>query len=129
MRLTLIELLIFLGLFVPGAVIGFAVALVLAPDWIVCTAIGGVAAVVLLAPLIYRRFHFRPLFLPKCPHCRKRPEGYWIAESCWPREIVVCQACSGQTELWYQPGERTDFAGLPRLRLCWPWFVGIWSEL
>ena len=132
MRLTLIDLLVLLGLFVVGLVAGIALIHFLGyPALAPLELAMGVGAVVVFESPIYRRFQFRPLFLPRCPHCHKRPELYGIAGGGWPREVVVCGACRGVCHLWYDKDVPADevSADVPSLTLRWPYFIGLWHPL
>lgn len=133
MRLTLIDVLILFPppvagfLIVPSVLRGMGFSdsmLVLSP--LLC---GWFAASILLASSLYRRWHFRPLFLPRCPHCHKRPDTYRISESCWPREVLSCGSCHGSTEVWYHFRDRQNKTSneMPYLHLCWPYFLG-WDK-
>src|SRR5713101_3997593 len=128
MRLTGIDLLIILGLFVAGLLSGMAlVSFVGHPSLAPLGLAMGLVAVLAFASPIYQRCHFRPLFLPRCPHCHRRPEMYEIAGGGWPREVVVCGSCRGVCHLWYGrhiPPEEVS-ADVPSLSLRWPYFIGL----
>lgn len=87
----------------------------------------GVLFYLLFTPPIYRRFRLRPLFLPKCPHCKNRPFRYAVTENRWPRTVVVCGECGNMTELWRMPPASKDVSlTMPSLLLIWPQSVGRW---
>ena len=90
----------------------------------------GVLVFLAVTPTIYRRFRLLPLFLPVCPHCKKRPPGYWILESKWPRVHAKCGACQQLVELWWRRPAASDISTtMPSLVLSWPHSVGRWKEL
>src|SRR5208282_1582825 len=68
----------------------------------------GVLFYLVLTPPIYRRFSLLPLFLPKCPHCGVRPNGYRIEESRWASVVAVCAHCQKTTELWWRQPTMAD---------------------
>jgi len=85
---------------------------------------------VILAPPIYRHFGLLPLFLPVCPHCRRRPDGYHILEPEWPRIRVACGHCDGTLELWWRRPAPSDISRtMPSLLLSWPQSIGRWSPI
>ena len=131
MRLTLIDLLVLDALFLGGILVGALTAhFVGLHDWLFLAFGFGIAAIVAFASLIYQRFHFRPLFLPKCPHCKKRPSQFSTSESRWPRETVICADCHTSVELWYdQPASELVSTTMPSLRSHWPQFLGIWRPV
>jgi hypothetical protein len=125
MRLSLIDIVIFGVLFLIGAGAAWVIACLTNPQWfglfgLLC----GAVSILLCASPIYRRFCFRPLFLPTCPHCQKRPDSYTIVDGGWPREVLACSDCNGSCELWYDTKLQLPSASLPSLRLCWPYFLG-----
>lgn len=130
MRLTLIDLLILGGLFLGGLGLGVLAAQILPESARPLGLLFGFCAIPVFAPAIYRRLHFRPLFLPKCPHCKKRPSVFFIAESQWPREVVVCADCRKAVEIWYEsPASKDVSSAMPSLRSHWPQFLGIWRPV
>jgi hypothetical protein len=121
MRLTVIHILVLGGIFALGEVItSLAFPSV--------RLLGGLLLMFALASPIFRYFHFRPLFLPRCPQCHDRSRSYAISESGWPREVFVCNSCHAATQIWYSrerpSAELLDSS--PVLRAQWPYFVGRW---
>ena len=127
MRFGLTDLLIAMGLMC-GGIGGFGIAHAAFGVEGKLGLLAGLVAYVAIAPVIYKRFHLRPLLLPRCPHCRKRPDSYTILERQWPREVVICGMCQGACELQYVDDSTNSHAhaSLPRLILAWPQFIGIW---
>ncbi|MFN0053811.1 MAG: hypothetical protein ACKV0T_16650 [Planctomycetales bacterium] len=83
-----------------------------------------------LSPPIYRRLRLLPLFLPVCPHCKKRPSGYQVGEAHWPRVVVACGNCKQTTELWWSPPSSEEVSKtVPSLLLVWPQSIGLWRVL
>lgn len=76
---------------------------------------------------IYKRFHFRPLFLPPCPHCRKI-QTYTILGAGDFREHLKCSSCNGEFVADY--GSSTSIpdtiAHLPVQKSQWPQLIGRW---
>lgn len=132
MRLTLIDLLLLLGFLLGGPVLGDLLCRWTAHPELRPLGVGaGFVAGLASASFFYRRFHFRPLLLPRCPHCRRRPELYGVAEGGWPREVVVCGSCRGVCHLWYVrngPAEEVS-AEVPSLTPRWPYFIGLWRTV
>jgi hypothetical protein len=132
MRLSLIDLLVLTFLSAVGLFVGLSVfhfsQLADSPFVLAFMLLGWLIVVLPGASLIYRRFHFRPLFLPRCPHCHKRPDRYEISKSGWPREVIVCALCRGTSELWYAPraGPAETSSAIPSLSLRWPYFIGLY---
>jgi len=84
----------------------------------------------IITPPIYRHFHLLPLFLPVCPHCRRRPGGYRILQSVGPRTLVACGHCGQTIELWWrQPAAAYVSKTMPSLLLGWPHSVGRWRSI
>jgi hypothetical protein len=88
---------------------------------------------------ICRFFGIPPLFIfaPACPHCHKKPGGWWHVGSQMPkrgrtpeRVTLACGLCKGTVELWLWHGNGTSSTtGMPTYRLRWPEFLGIWKRL
>ena len=102
MRLTLIDLVVLGGLFLAGVAVStpalfIARPLAVAPFGVAC----GIAAVLTGASPVYRRLYFRPLFVPVCPHCHRRPQFYRLRLSEWPLEVAACGSCEAVTVLRY----------------------------
>ena len=120
------------GLFLGGVAVGGLIAhFAGVAHWIFPGVLTGLAFVLLFASAVYRRLHARPLFLPRCPHCRTRPEGYDSGGAQWPRETIRCGACRGISEILYQgSGSQAEEAStVPRLRVRWPYFIGRYKEI
>ena len=84
----------------------------------------------ILTPPIYRRLGLLPLLLPVCPHCRRRPGGYGLLESAWPRLLVACGHCDRTTELWWsKPAPSAISKTMPSLLLSWPHSIGRWRPI
>jgi hypothetical protein len=87
----------------------------------------GVIFFLVFTPPIYRRFRLLPLFLPVCPHCKRRPPGYHVGESRWPRVVVACGNCKQTIDLWWSPPSPGDISPTtPSLLLVWPHSIGRW---
>ena len=86
--------------------------------------------VVLLAWPICRALHIWPMRwrLPPCPHCRSPRESYLLEVVDWPRTELSCPQCGGRLELWLQRAAGAAGADLPRFRLRWPEFLGLWRR-
>ena len=133
MRLTLIDVLVLLGLLLGGAMVGEVCLRGMGQSGLRLTGMGvGFGAGVVLASYVYRRLRWRPLLMPRCPHCQRRPELYGIAGGGWPSEVVVCGSCHGACRLWYvrggPPHDVSDEPRSPSLSLRWPYFIGLWRE-
>src|SRR5882672_4545533 len=84
----------------------------------------------IITPPIYRRFHLLPLFLPVCPHCKRRPGGYRVLQSVGPRTLVACGHCGQTIELWWREPAASDVSKtMPSLLLGWPHSVGRWRSI
>jgi hypothetical protein len=70
--------------------------------------LGGIVIFLLLTPPIYQRLRLLPLFLPVCPHCKRRPSGYHVRESVYPRVLVACGHCERTIELWWMQPAISD---------------------
>ena len=132
MRLTLIDLIVLGGLFFAGAALCAPAALFVRPLVIVpFAALSGTAILLGLGSPLYRRLHFRPMFVPVCPHCHRRPIGYEILGGSWPLEVIRCGSCSGVTQLWYDsgapPAELARRAPVAQSK--WPFVLGRWQVL
>jgi hypothetical protein len=87
----------------------------------------GVIFFLVFTPPIYRRFRLLPLFLTVCPHCKRRPPGYHVGESRWPRVVVACGNCKQTIDLWWSPPSPGDISPTtPSLLLVWPHSIGRW---
>lgn len=92
--------------------------------------LAGLLLVLLVAPRIYRALHFFPLFFPRCPHCRCRPEAYGVVQHEWPRAVLCCCRCEQFHEIRFVYPERLPVASdFPVLVLRWPWFLGWWRRV
>src|SRR5436309_4307124 len=127
MRFSLIDLLMAIAFITFGCI---AVSLVMPFVGHVPSSSGGIEILgvclggllyIIFTPAIYRRFRLLPLFLPVCPHCKRRPAGYRILESVWPRVRVACGRCEQTIELWWRPPAAADVSKtMPSLLLSWP---------
>lgn len=133
MRFSLIDLLIVTACFALGCV---AVAFVFhflgyasptqARLEILGVPVGGIIFLALTPP-IYRHLRLLPLFIPRCPHCKRLPGGYHITEARWPRQVIVCSLCQKPTELWWRKPALTDVSKtMPSVVLSWPESIGRW---
>ncbi len=89
---------------------------------------------------IFRFFGIPPLFIfaPACPHCHKKPGGWWTVDRQMPKKgrmperiTLACGLCHGKVELWLRrrvPANSVTPAW-PSYRLRWPEFLGIWRRL
>jgi hypothetical protein len=92
----------------------------------------GLAFYLTVTPLIYQRFHLRPLLFPKCPQCQNKSRSYWFAkgEFNWPRDVIVCPRCQTSIELWYAPPKSENVSlTMPSFQLQWPQSWGRWRYL
>jgi len=90
----------------------------------------GIVSFIIFSPPIYRWCRFLPLFLPRCPHCRREPRGYRITEARWPRQVFVCRWCQKPTEIWWRKPLMTDVSKtMPSLLLSWPESIGRWRPI
>src|SRR5262249_54765324 len=73
--------------------------LLLAGSWAL-----GLMIYFVVSPLIYQRFHWRPLLYPRCPACKdaNRQFRFPCAKPNWLREEVTCFPCGYRFELWYE---------------------------
>jgi len=134
MQLTLINVLIFIGLAGLGIIVGASVS-VLAhlphhiSEWLKWLCAG--MAVLMLASPVHRHFRYRPLCMPRCPHCHKRPDCYFIVEGEWPRLLLTCGQCQQSCEVWLRRGVHpVNITGaVPTFCLRWPEFVGWWQRI
>ena len=89
---------------------------------------------------ICRLLGIPPLFIfaPACPHCHKKPGGWWCVERQMPmkgrtpeRVVLACGLCEGRVELWLRRSVAMGAVSgsLPSYRLRWPEFLGIWRRL
>ena len=132
MRLTLIDLILLGGLFVAGVALCAPALLFVRPLTAVPFAVvSGVGVVLGCGSPLYRRLHFRPLFVPVCPHCRQRPLRYEILGGGWPLEVVRCGSYPGVTHLWYAtgapPAELVRQAPVAQPR--WLFVLGHWQVI
>jgi hypothetical protein len=90
----------------------------------------GLIFYLILTPPIYRHFGLLPLFLPSCPHCRRRPGFYRVLDVAWPRVRVACGACGQLIDIWWmQPAASEVSKDFPSLLLSWPHSIGRWRRL
>jgi hypothetical protein len=88
----------------------------------------GVIFFAVFTPPIYRWFRLLPLFLPRCPHCKKLPGAYRITDARWPRQVVACSLCQKPIELWWRkPAQEDVSTTMPSLLLSWPESIGRWQ--
>jgi len=132
MKLSLIDLVVIVGLFVVGSLTVSALlplAHATHTTAFAFTLLGGVVAVLWLTWPIFRHFHFRPLCLPVCPNCRRIPEAYGVAYARWPSAILVCTKCETPLEIWMTrtPGKGVS-TKMPSFYLLWPEFFGLWRQ-
>lgn len=82
---------------------------------------------IIVTPPIYRWLRLLPLFIPPCPHCKRRPGAYRITEARWPRHVIICSRCEKPTELWWRKPAVTDVSKtMPSVVLSWPESIGRW---
>jgi len=77
----------------------------------------------IVTPLIYRRFHLRPMIVPRCPYCRDKNRWFYYEKQKvqWPMDIIICASCGMALELWYDlPNAAHISETLPSFRLLWP---------
>jgi hypothetical protein len=95
--------------------------------------IAGLAIYLVATPVIYQRFHMRPLWYPLCPICRDR-NRFWAFKTAmpnWPRENVRCFTCGTILEIWYNPtpNDSRPLAKAPTFALIWPQSFGRWRRI
>jgi hypothetical protein len=87
----------------------------------------GIIFFITFTPPIYRWLRLLPLFIPRCPHCKRLPGGYRIMEARWPRQVIICSLCQKPTELWWRKPAVTDVSKtMPSVLLSWPESIGRW---
>ncbi len=82
-----------------------------------------------ITPLIYRRFHLRPMLVPRCPRCKDRNRWFYYEKRKpdWPRDVIICSVCKNALELWYElPQDAHVSETMPSFRLVWPQSWGRW---
>jgi hypothetical protein len=133
MRFSLIDLLILIACFAFGCVAVAGIAHWLGYGQLSAFRLQlfgdslGVVFFFIFTPPIYRRLRLLPLFIPRCPHCKKLPGGYRITEARWPRQVIVCSLCQNPTELWWRKSAMTDVSKtMPSILLNWPESIGRW---
>ncbi len=132
MRLTLIDLVVILGLFIAGGLSTYEVLhIVRCVHPKLLSLVGGTVTVLGLAWPIYRHFHFRPLCFPVCPSCRRMPDAYGLADARWPRAVLICSNCEVPLEIWMTRTLHTRDVSLnmPTFCLRWPEFIGLWRRV
>jgi hypothetical protein len=81
----------------------------------------------LITPTIYQRFRLFPLFLPKCSHCKRRPDGYRILATALTRVEMICSKCERTFELWLARPKAAEISKtMPSLLWSWPHSIGGW---
>lgn len=133
MRFSLIDMVIWVGCPAFGfiAVIGIAHWLgygrLSVSHLLVLGYLLGVIFFFVFTPPIYRWLRLLPLFLPRCPHCKKLPGAYRIKDTRWPRQVVACSLCQKPIELWWRRPALADVSKtMPSLLLSWPESIGRW---
>ena len=89
-------------------------------------------AAVLLAWPIARLFGIGPLMVlsGRCPGCGQRPHAWGVLEKDANHLRLACSNCSQLVELWLSttpPSVHSET--LPRYRLRWPKFLGLWKKV
>jgi hypothetical protein len=89
-------------------------------------------AAVLLAWPVARLLGVGPLMFLSgpCPNCGMRPRAWGVLEKDAKHLRLTCSNCSQPVELWYSrtiPDAPSD--SLPRYRLHWPKFLGLWKRV
>ena len=92
----------------------------------------GAIIYLVLGSVIYRHFHWRPMWYPLCPKCKDRSRFFLLPQQKpdWPRETIICYNCGASVGLWYEPAtthtDLTDVAG--SFTLVWPQCWGRWRR-
>jgi hypothetical protein len=87
----------------------------------------GALCYILFTPPIYKHFRLLPLFLPVCPHCKRRPDRYRVVEATWPRARVACDHCQQLTDHWWRAPLPSEISPtVPSPLLSWPQSIGRW---
>ena len=135
MRLTLIDLLIVIACMAIGCFAAAGVAHLIdyhSPEalQVLLGVPLGIIFFVVFTPPLYRHFRLLPLFLPQCPHCKRRPGGYGITGSQWTHMVAICGNCQKATELWLKRPPTDDISKtVPSLLLIWPQSIGRWRVI
>ena len=129
MRMTLIDLLV--SVFGLGLIATTCLSLVQPNSsylLLPLVLVGTGAIYLAIASAIYKKKHWRPLILPRCPHCR-RIHSLEILGAGELRELVRCTSCRGTFVADY--GSRSVLpAELEKYfiqKLVWPQFIGRWK--
>jgi len=128
MRLTLIDLIIATVLAGIGAIAG---NIIWGPDVPAAVVfLCGFVSIMIFASPIYRLLHYRPLWLPACPHCNDRPGQYQIIGRDSSSETVVCPLCSQSFRVIYtrKSAQKNDESGLKGVIASWPYFWGRYTK-
>src|SRR5438132_438423 len=134
MRYSLLDLLIATVASLPGLLVGMFLGRYLhnAPLALLLTVSLAAVAYLLVTPPIYRQFHWRPVWLPRCPRCHDKDRHYWYEKPKpeWPRDVVKCAICGTALELWYEsPRDEQVSTAMPSFRLVWPQSCGRWRPI
>lgn len=134
MRLSLIDLLIFIGFAGASSAFGLRLAhdlspripalVTLAASWFL-----GLAAYLAVVCPLYRRCRWKPMLLPRCPCCKKGQEGFHFTPA-WPRVIYRCPTCNGEFVIWHNGAVTGDETwDKPVLALKWPYVYGRYKRM
>lgn len=132
MSLSLINLVILIGLFAGGYVVGALLSIyVVSIDGIFLSVGTGIIAVLFLTWPIHKKFHFRPFCFPKCDKCKKIPKGYYFGEAHWPKVVLECIECKQRIEIWMMRKIQKEEISkdLSVYVLKWPEFIGRWKRI
>ncbi len=132
MRLSLIDQLIAIVVVVCGVFAGVWLAQIVGHhDWRKgLSALFAVVFYFVFTPLIYRKFRFRPLLFPRCPHCKDANRHYQFLGIDWRRDLLKCGTCQSILEVWYDAPEEEEVSReLASFQLLWPQSWGRWRVL
>ena len=134
MRFSLIDLIIFTAFAGISSAAGLQLSDVLQPQipGIICMAAAwvlGLLAYLAAACPLYRRFRWRPLLLPRCPHCNSQKDGFQLSQA-WPRINYKCLSCSGEFVIWHSGRVTEDETwDKPVLAIKWPYVFGVYKRM
>lgn len=86
-----------------------------------------------VSPMLYQKLRLKPLTFPLCPRCRDKNRLYYAvkSDSDWPKQEVLCAACSARLKLWYERevSHPEDSPELYQFELVWPHSWGRWQQI
>jgi hypothetical protein len=134
MRMSLIDLLLFIAFLGASSALGLALApsllkyvppiLTYLAAWI----LGLSLYLAILCP-VYRKLRLFPMVLPRCPCCGQHQQGFHFTRD-WPRVTYKCPSCNGEFIIWHngEPGVDETW-DKPVLALKWPYALGRYKKM